>query len=215
MPETKKRLLKNSGFTLIELLVAIAISSVMMAAVASAYWTQMQNSRKQQLVVDMQQNLRAAMYMMERDFMMAGYDDDRNNPPAATILAALPTRFSFQYVDDSNSQVTVTYDIYDALGDGDFDIGRSVNGNPRQAIAENIEGLEFYYTLADGTQALTPADPEDVRAVGISVLARTSHATRELDNMTYDSLSGSTNGPFNDHFIRQQITAMVICRNMM
>lgn len=214
MSEKNQLSVKNSGYTLIELLVALAVGSIVMAAIGSAFWIQTQTSRDQQLVVAMQQNLRAAMYMLERDIMMAGYDNDRSDPPAATIIDATPFRFEFQFIDDTNTQRTVEYTLYDALGDGDLDIGRSFDGAPRAAIAENIESIEFFYTLNDGTQTITPADPADVRAVGISILARTGGPVRSIDSQVYTSLSGDSIGPFNDNIARQIATATIICRNM-
>ena len=68
------KMMKKNGFTLIELLVALAISSIVMAGMFSVYWTQTKSHRKQQQLVERQQNLRAALYLMERDIRMAGYD---------------------------------------------------------------------------------------------------------------------------------------------
>lgn len=66
--------MKNrKGFTLIELCVAMAIASFVMAAIYSVYRAQTQSHRNQQLVVEMQQNMRAAMYLLEREIRMAGY----------------------------------------------------------------------------------------------------------------------------------------------
>ena len=232
VPETKNSLSKSSGFTLIELLVAMAVASIVMAMIGSAYWGQTQTSREQQMVVGMQQNMRAAMFLLERDIMMAGYDEDRNNLPAAAVTEATATNFTFQFVDDANTGVTVAYSLYDAGGDGDDDIGRRINppphpppNPPRYAIAENIENLEFFYTLADGRQSTDPttlAPPgntlADIRAVGISILARTSAETRARDNATYLPLSnaqdGTIWGPFNDGFRRQLIVATIMCRNL-
>lgn len=212
---------KKAGFTLIELMIAMAVASILLAGIASAYWVQTQTSREQQMVVEMQQNLRAAMFLLERDIMMAGYDMDAASNPDATITAATATVFAFQFVDDDDNQVTVTYDLYDALGDGDMDIGRQerINGvdGPKAAIAQNIENIQFFYTMADGTQTLAPAtqdDRDDIRAVGVSILARTASGTRSRDNATYLTLSGATWGPYNNNFKRQIITANIKCRNM-
>ncbi|MFZ2633284.1 MAG: prepilin-type N-terminal cleavage/methylation domain-containing protein [Desulfosalsimonadaceae bacterium] len=214
MPEAKNTLFKNSAFTLIELLIAMAISSIMMAVIATAYWVQAQISREQQMVVEMQQNLRSAMYFLERDIMMAGYDDDRNNLPEGRIIAANAVQFTFEFVDDANAVVRIAYSLFDALNDGDADLGRSVNGVAPQAVAENLQTLEFFYTMANGTRTLNPANLQDIRVVGISLLARTASETRAVDRRTYTSLSGATTGPFNNRFQRQLVTAMIRCRNM-
>jgi type IV pilus assembly protein PilW len=68
----------SDGFTLIELMVAIAISSAVMAGIYSMFIMQQRTQVTEQVAVDMQQTLRAAMYMVERDIRMAGYDPTLN-----------------------------------------------------------------------------------------------------------------------------------------
>lgn len=66
------------GFSLVELLVAMAAGLVVMAGIYTAYINYQRSHVTQQLVVDMQQNSRAAMTLMKREIRMAGY------APAAT-----------------------------------------------------------------------------------------------------------------------------------
>jgi len=71
----------NSGFTLLELLVAIALGMVILAGLFRTFKVQQDSYVIQDQVSAMQQNLRAAMYMITRDLQMAGYytNFDRNN----------------------------------------------------------------------------------------------------------------------------------------
>ncbi|MBN1907686.1 MAG: prepilin-type N-terminal cleavage/methylation domain-containing protein, partial [Deltaproteobacteria bacterium] len=62
------------GFTLVELLIAMAIAGVVMAGVYSAYSSQQRSYLAQEQVAAVQQNLRVAMYFMEREIRMAGCD---------------------------------------------------------------------------------------------------------------------------------------------
>ncbi|MGD9090088.1 MAG: hypothetical protein PVI38_16435, partial [Desulfobacterales bacterium] len=74
-----KSILHNArGFTLIEILMAGAAGLVVSIAIYSAYQNHQRSHVTQQLVVDMQQNARAAMALMKREIRMMGYD------PAAT-----------------------------------------------------------------------------------------------------------------------------------
>ena len=66
----------KKGFTLIELMVAMAISTLVMAAIYSTYRSQLRSHVTQQAMVEMQQNARAAMFIMEREIKMAGFDPD-------------------------------------------------------------------------------------------------------------------------------------------
>ena len=70
-----------AGFTLIELLVAIALGMVILAGLFRTFKVQHDSYVIQDQVSAMQQNLRAAMYMITRDLQMAGYytNFDRNN----------------------------------------------------------------------------------------------------------------------------------------
>ena len=70
-----------AGFTIIELLVAIALAMVILAGLFRTFQVQQDSYVIQDQVSAMQQNLRAAMYMITRDLQMAGYytNFDRNN----------------------------------------------------------------------------------------------------------------------------------------
>jgi prepilin-type N-terminal cleavage/methylation domain-containing protein len=70
-----------AGFTLIELLVAIALGMVILAGLFRTFKVQQDSYVIQDQVSAMQQNLRAAMYMITRDLQMAGYytNFDRTN----------------------------------------------------------------------------------------------------------------------------------------
>ena len=63
----------RAGFTLIEIMVAMAISGVLLATIYKVYQSQLQTYTTQQQVVQMQQSMRAALYLMERDIRLAGY----------------------------------------------------------------------------------------------------------------------------------------------
>jgi type IV pilus assembly protein PilW len=72
---------KQAGFTIIELLVAVALGLVILAGLFRTFKVQHDTYVVQDQVSAMQQNLRAAMYMITRDLQMAGYytNFDRNN----------------------------------------------------------------------------------------------------------------------------------------
>ncbi|MBT8332285.1 MAG: prepilin-type N-terminal cleavage/methylation domain-containing protein, partial [Deltaproteobacteria bacterium] len=64
----------SKGFTLVEMLIAMAASLVVLTGIYSAYQSHQRSHVTQQLVVDMQQNARAAMSLMKREIRMMGYD---------------------------------------------------------------------------------------------------------------------------------------------
>ena len=83
----------HKGFSLIELCVAVAISGIVLAAIYSAYRTQLGSYVTQQTIVDMQQNARAGMYLMQREIRLAGYDPTRD--ASASIVTANPDSIAF------------------------------------------------------------------------------------------------------------------------
>jgi type IV pilus assembly protein PilW len=60
--------------TLVELMIAMAISLVAFGLIYQAYAAQQRARTREQLVVDMQQNARAAMAFMRRELRMAAFD---------------------------------------------------------------------------------------------------------------------------------------------
>lgn len=75
----------KKGFTLIEILVALAISGVVMTAIYSSYRNQVSSHTTQQRIVDMQQNIRGGLTLMEREIRMAGYDPTENAGARITL----------------------------------------------------------------------------------------------------------------------------------
>jgi type IV pilus assembly protein PilW len=226
----KKQILKRlnrQGFTLVELLVAMGISAVVMAGVYTVYSSQQKSYAAQEQMAAMQQNLRAAIYFMEREIRMAAYDPTRD--AAADIQTAGFNTINFT-LDITNTAGTgnpdglldgpnenITYDLDDNDGDGDNDLER--NGS---LIAENIDALDFVYLNAVGT----PLDDDGsgnvvasiplIRSIQITIVAK---ADREDPGYT------DTNAYFNqadleilsaqnDGFRRKRLTTEVKCRNL-
>jgi len=63
----------KKGFTLVELIITMAVVGIIMAAVIAAFNVQQESQVKQQLISEVQQNARAAMYLLAWDVRMAGY----------------------------------------------------------------------------------------------------------------------------------------------
>ncbi|MDP2863390.1 MAG: prepilin-type N-terminal cleavage/methylation domain-containing protein [Desulfobacterales bacterium] len=101
----------NEGITLIELMVAMAVAGIVLMAIYSAYHTQSTIYRTQSVELAMQQNLRGAVYLLESEIRMAGYDmNDTGNFGIIDIR--------FRNIDDDldlngNSSITFTSDLDD------------------------------------------------------------------------------------------------------
>ncbi|WP_170923685.1 PilW family protein [Desulfocicer vacuolatum] len=192
------------------MLVAMVISTVVAAAIFYAYQGQQNAQLAQQQIVDMQQVIRTAKYIMIKDIRMAGYDPD--GMAGAGITAAgdgsvgNPLGFTFvadgDYRDNNNDGTTdepgelesVEYDLYDADSDGDSDIGRKVGTGSRGVIAENIERLVFEYLDLNGNAT---TDLSEIRSIQITIEARVDFNEQRQSNVN-----------------NRILTTVVQCRNL-
>lgn len=108
---------KNSGFSIIELLIAIFLGLILITAIYSLFILQNQSYVNQNLIAEMQQNVRSAMDILSADFRLAGYgfsiktsDPDpiggTYNSAAGRIFAVAPTNSSA-----GPDSVTIRYGI--------------------------------------------------------------------------------------------------------
>ena len=84
----------RSGFTMVELLVVLAVASILMTLMYQVYRSQLKSHTTQAELVEMQQNMRAALYLIERDIRMAGYAP-RGGISSTPISTAMVRAISF------------------------------------------------------------------------------------------------------------------------
>ena len=210
----------SKGFTLIELLVALAATSILGACIYTTYITQLKSHTTQKQVVEMQQTLRAAMQLIEREVRMAGYDPRRTAGAGVTTMLANTLAFNMDItengaVGDPNESVSYTL-ATDAAGN-QF-LGRDANdGNGLQPLAENIEALNFVYL--DNAGIIT-TDPLRLRSIQITMIARSGRVVpvlfrRQTDNRIYRNQQNQIIlTSQNDNFRRMIITSEIQCRNL-
>jgi type IV pilus assembly protein PilW len=187
--ETKKR--TDPGFTLIELLVVMAISGLVMTAIYTTFRFQQQSYSLQRQMVAMEQNLRSAMIMMEKEIRMAGCDPFGNAGAGITNAGANTIRFTMDlnYDSDTNdNNEDITYSLYTT--DSIKKLGRKEPGDTNKAVAEHIKTLEFKYLDADGAETATLSS---IRSVRITLEAKTANIEPERT---------------------EQLTTVIKCRNL-
>lgn len=220
----KKSNSQVNGFTLLELMLALAIGSIVMASVYTAFLSQHRSYNAQENVVEMQQNLRVAMDLLVYDIRSAGYDPN-NLGAGITVAGANNLTFTREDDDLANGLETIAYSLFDAFAtttpprnDGVVDdlalqITTAANTTSgAQPVVENISGLEFRYLDEDGNVTATLAD---IRSIQISILVVANRSDPSFTNTTvYTSASNAVWGPFNDNFRRRLLITTVQCRNL-
>ncbi len=204
----------NKGFTLVELLVAMAITVIVAATAISSFTGQQEDQLSQQQIVEMQQNIRGGLYMMTLEILMAGYDPyvqyNAGITNAGNGSVGNPLTFTFVAdndgddnnndgtVDEKGELKTISFQLYDAYGDGDPDIGMAVGGGNNQAIAENIQSFLLTYLDLNGNTLVAPVAVSNIRAVQINITAM-------VDTNTIDHTANNTT---------RSISSLVYCRNL-
>ena len=228
MKRQMSKLVNKQGFSLMEVLIAMVIAGIVMAAIYSVYYSQQKSYVAQEQIAAMQQNLRVAMYRMEREIRMAGYDPRRD--AAADIQTAGPNTINFT-LDITNTAGTgdpdglldgpnenITYSLDDNDGDGDNDLERNNN-----LIAENIDTLNFVYLgeagpLDDDGNGNVVASIPLIRSIQITLVARTGRRDPGYtDTKAYYNQQDLVNPILpaqNDNVRRRPLTAQIRCRNL-
>ena len=222
---------KNSGVTLTELLIALALTGIVAGAIYNIFISQGKAYTIQSEVAEMQQNLRAGIFMMEREIRMVGYDPTR--AADAQILTAAPGQLEFTadlnddgVTDDPNEHMI--YTLYDTDADGTNDaLGRNdVNsGAGTQLLAENIDQLNYVYldgsrnALNDMATSVDPAVLPDIRSIQVTMVARSGVIDSDYtNNETYQNQNpGGIEVIYTaagDNFRRRLLSTEIKCRNL-
>ena len=153
-----------------EILVAMAIFSVVMAAIYTTFISQQRSFIKQEEIAAMQQNLRVALYRMTREIRMAGCDP--TGEAGAGVVTAGATEFRFTEDVNGDGEIQGDEDITFLVEDSELKRRRqTATGFQTEAIAENISGLIITYFDAGGAET---TDPDQVSSAEIELTAQTA-----------------------------------------
>ena len=214
---------------MIEIMIYIALSSLMIASVYNAFHTQQNSYNSQNSTVEIQQTVRSGIYAMTREIRSAGYDPTRNTN--AGFVKELPDavgKFSIDYSKDNN----IIAFTMDDDGNGVINVNNAeqiayrfnagahylerfnVTSGGWEAVAGNVDALNFVYFKQDGTRA---AVPQDIQYIEIALLVRARNAEPKFINTTTyhnkqgDVLCASCTG---DHYRRRLLTTTIQMRNV-
>jgi len=164
---------KNRGLTLIELLIALVISSLLVAGLYRTFIGQQKTHTVQNQVVDMQQNVRAAIQRMMAEIRMAGFGNvsmvlpvtftsgtfnnvlnlDTPTAGSLTILTSVGGTATLAIGGGAGQTQIVVSTLTDSQGNALFDMGN------RKYVS--VGGLEsrMITSIDNGTKTLTLNGP--------------------------------------------------------
>ena len=174
VPMKRSGLHKTDAFTLIELMISITLGMIVLASVATTFTSQTRAYSSQELINQMEQNVRGALDLMSREIKMAGY-----NPAGGTVAGVVSyssTALTIQADINGNGSISTNSADHEqiayAYDSTNKKITRQVGSGTAETLAENIDGLTFTYYQSSGTTLATSATT--IRRVKIALTARTA-----------------------------------------
>ena len=125
---------KAKGFTLIEVLITLAISGILMTSVYAAFQAQQDSYLAQDQVAEMQQNIRAGIFMMTREIRMAGFDPTEGAGSGITTASVSQLAFT-QDINADQDGLDNDADGSTDETDGSEDFPNGILGDSNEAIA--------------------------------------------------------------------------------
>lgn len=159
---------RQSGFTLIELLVTLAVSGILLAAVTQLFISSNKMYTVQEQVLRIQQEVRYGLDMLARDVRMAGYNPT-GDASIAGFTTASSTNLRIRYDFDEDGTCDIDKEYQYNSGDQSLEVRRGGPTGTFQDLVNNINSMNFQYTLANGTTTNNPADNEEIRRVSINI----------------------------------------------
>jgi type IV pilus assembly protein PilW len=217
----------NQGFTLVELLIAMVVTLLGLGAIYSTFLNQHKSYVVQEETAVMNQNLRIALFYIQREIRMAGCDPTGNAD--SRIITANATSINFTAdvrgdfgesdpdgdTDDANENITYCLKANNLVRN---------TGGGNQLVVQNIDAIDFVYL--DGSSPPSVLNPEgsnvpgenlaQIRSVEVTMVARTDRATMaSKNNKAYFNQRGwQILAPQNDNFSRRCLMVRINCRNL-
>jgi type IV pilus assembly protein PilW len=216
---------------MIELMIAMVVSLLALAAIYSTFLAQHRSYQVQNETADMQQNIRAAMYYMQREIRIAGSDPFNTDNFGFVSGTSTANANVIQFTEDIgdgaggqpdgilNADETIQY----RLNSGNLIRNTPVTGD--QVVAQNIDAIDFVYLNAAGAALNSGGGGvslplySQIRSVEITVVARTDDPLLygTTNNRTYQNQRNETfytvPAP-GDNFSRRRLTTLIHCRNL-
>jgi type IV pilus assembly protein PilW len=158
-----RRFSGQQGFSLLELVIAMVIAGIVIAGIVAAHHVQQKNYRTQTMVINTQQNLRAAFHRLQNELLMAGYDRTNSERFGLININRLNDNSAITFSGDFGATgngdngtldggETISFFLaspVDAAAKGTLALYRRVDGGQPALLAEGIEAMRFAYAFDD------------------------------------------------------------------
>ena len=178
----------NHGFTLIEVIIALAMISMLMAAMISMFSNLNQSYATQTVAAGIQQVVRTGIDIIAQNIRMAGFNPLKL-PDVGFREDISESSIHFSYDLDEDGTIADDEDITFFLQDNK--LKRQIRGGYRISLIENVTNLRFSY-LNDNDESAD--NPQKIKSVIISMTVTEPAGRKRLLSRTYST--------------------RVICRNM-
>jgi type II secretory pathway component PulJ len=215
-------------------MIAMAISSVVIAAVYQTFHAQQHTYTVQKEAAAMEQGLRGGLYLLTKELRSAGYNPQQENTDNFRFVTSFPAPNNLFVVNYAADHATVAFTL-DTDSNGSIEPGKNEQiayrfndvlktlerfndkeGDPAkkwEIVASNIDAV--YFTYFDQNKNIT-TDPADIEYVEISLLARTENQDSKYTNTNvYTNKAGVNLCPacVGDHYRHRLLTTTIQIRN--
>jgi prepilin-type N-terminal cleavage/methylation domain-containing protein len=184
--------IRTRGFSLVELMIALAVASVVVAAIFSIHVGLARSYTTQNVAADIQQVVRAGIDYISEDLMMAGLDSAGSAGTGIEAATATNIRFTLDRnmngIIDSTS--TNLEDITYTFNAGTNRLNHTTPSTGLEDLIDNVINATFIYLDADGNDLGDPvpaADLADIRTVLISITVQEPAGRGGMVNRTYSN----------------------------
>ena len=203
--KTRKKQVDDRGFTLLELLMAMTIMLLVMSAIYSTFQSQTRSWVTQQEIANMQQNLRAGMYYLERSIRMAGYD------PSDAKIFGFVSNFPSPY-----NGVNATTDSDDIAFTVDINADKTIDNNADELVAYRLNNLNELqvFTIDAGGAGIWQVIANNISGLTFTYLDASNNVTSTLANIRTVQITMTAQSSKASVTSTRSITSRVRCRNI-